>query len=161
MIGQYSLFSVCEEKPCVTLPFMNAPRGERSISRLNYIAWTIPTRAMKCRFTGTWSASFCWCGRGTFALSADGEEFLGKPGDCFFLPGGVIHGGKPEQCVYRCLVFGHGSLFAGQRRMPPQVCLHTGQRRHIFTYHPAGSPAAAWWTSCSEAWRRKGRAMNL
>ena len=79
---------------------------------------------------------------GTFALSADGEEFLGKPGDCFFLPGGVIHGGKPEQCVYRCLVFDMDRFLQDSAVCRRKFASTLGSDAHIFTYQPAGSPAA-------------------
>ena len=42
---------------------------------------------------------------GELALSVEGTEYAAHPGDCFFLPGGAIHGGSPDHCVYECLVF--------------------------------------------------------
>lgn len=41
---------------------------------------------------------------GTFSLSLDGEVFCILPGQCVFIPSGTIHGGTPQNCVYRCLV---------------------------------------------------------
>lgn len=43
--------------------------------------------------------------KGQFTLFADGKRYPGHGGDCFFLPGGVLHGGTPQSCVYDCLVF--------------------------------------------------------
>lgn len=42
---------------------------------------------------------------GELSLSVEGENSRVKAGECVFVPGGAIHGGTPQNCVYRCLVF--------------------------------------------------------
>lgn len=42
---------------------------------------------------------------GTLYLHIDDEEIAGKAGDTFFIHGGAIHGGVPENCIYECVVF--------------------------------------------------------
>lgn len=43
--------------------------------------------------------------RGSFELSLDGEKTVMTQGDCAVINGGVVHGGKPDDCIYECLVF--------------------------------------------------------
>lgn len=47
---------------------------------------------------------FVFIVEGVLHLSIDGVAFDLKKGDCAFVPGGAIHGGTPENCVYECLV---------------------------------------------------------
>lgn len=42
---------------------------------------------------------------GSFAISLDEEEFTAKKGDVIFIPGGMLHAGIPEHCIYECIVF--------------------------------------------------------
>lgn len=77
---------------------------------------------------------------GSLALSVDGEEFLGTPGDCFFVPGGAIHGGKPDACVYNCLVFDMERFLQDSAVCRRRFAETLGSDAHIFTRHPAGSP---------------------
>ena len=79
---------------------------------------------------------------GTLALSVDGEEFLGKPGDCFFLPSGAIHGGKPDSCFYKCLVFDMERFLQDSSVCRRKFASTLGSEAHIFTSHPAGSSTA-------------------
>lgn len=43
--------------------------------------------------------------QGRLTLSVDGIRQDSSAGDCFLLPGGVMHGGTPKDGVYECLVF--------------------------------------------------------
>ncbi|WMJ22635.1 AraC family transcriptional regulator [Paludicola sp. MB14-C6] len=42
---------------------------------------------------------------GVLTLSLDGESIVLTNGDCAFINGGVIHGGIPQNCIYKCVVF--------------------------------------------------------
>lgn len=42
---------------------------------------------------------------GSFTLSLDHEALALDAGESVFLPGGIIHGGTPHDCVYECIVF--------------------------------------------------------
>lgn len=42
---------------------------------------------------------------GEFSLSLGGENLELRTGESAFLPGGIIHGGTPHNCVYECIVF--------------------------------------------------------
>ncbi len=48
---------------------------------------------------------------GEFRLMLADEELSARRGDSFFIPGGAIHGGTPENCIYECLVFDLDLLF--------------------------------------------------
>ena len=80
--------------------------------------------------------------KGSLALSVDGEVFHGKPGDCFFLPSGAIHGGKPELCVYHCIVFDMDRFLQDRAVCRRKFAATLGSEAHIFTFHPAGSSTA-------------------
>lgn len=41
---------------------------------------------------------------GCFKLSLDGNEIALKKGDVALIPGNVVHGGSPENCIYECIV---------------------------------------------------------
>lgn len=43
--------------------------------------------------------------KGSFPLSLGSETKQLQENECLFIPGGVIHGGSPEDCIYECLVF--------------------------------------------------------
>lgn len=43
--------------------------------------------------------------QGVLHLSVDGTGYELHPGDCMLLADGSIHGGRPENCVYECVVF--------------------------------------------------------
>lgn len=47
---------------------------------------------------------------GFLNLKMDDEEITAGPGDILFINEGVIHGGKPENCIYECVVFDMKSL---------------------------------------------------
>ncbi|MDE6202456.1 MAG: AraC family transcriptional regulator [Lachnospiraceae bacterium] len=49
--------------------------------------------------------------KGEFRLMLADEELSAHCGDSFFIPGGAIHGGTPENCIYECLVFDLDLLF--------------------------------------------------
>ena len=54
---------------------------------------------------------------GSFRLTADRQEFHMNAGDSLLLPGGVLHGGTPENCIYECVVFHPRMLL-----VPAHVC---------------------------------------
>lgn len=43
--------------------------------------------------------------QGEFSLSLESESFLLHAGEAVFIPGGMIHGGVPQNCMYECVVF--------------------------------------------------------
>lgn len=42
---------------------------------------------------------------GYFHLIADGRQVTAQKGDLLLIPGGALHGGNAEECVYECIVF--------------------------------------------------------
>ncbi len=42
---------------------------------------------------------------GKFSLTLNDNVFILNEGESVFIPGGIIHGGTPENCVYQCAVF--------------------------------------------------------
>lgn len=48
---------------------------------------------------------------GTFRLMLADSEIVAGPGENFFIPSGILHGGMPESCIYECLVFDLDILF--------------------------------------------------
>lgn len=50
---------------------------------------------------------------GSFSLTIGGENHMLHDGDIAFIPSGVLHGGKPENCEYECVVFQTGLLLHG------------------------------------------------
>lgn len=49
---------------------------------------------------------------GTFHLTLNETHFSLSKGQSAVIPGGIIHGGKPNNCRYQCLVFSAGILYA-------------------------------------------------
>lgn len=43
--------------------------------------------------------------QGCFSLTVDEKAIMVQAGDVAFVPGGAVHGGTPEKCVYECIVF--------------------------------------------------------
>ena len=42
--------------------------------------------------------------KGSFSLLLDGESMELTAGESVFIPGGIIHGGTPQSCIYECVV---------------------------------------------------------
>lgn len=42
---------------------------------------------------------------GSFMAHLDEREFTAYPGDVIFIGNGVLHAGRPDHCVYECIVF--------------------------------------------------------
>lgn len=49
--------------------------------------------------------------KGTFRLVLSGMEIPVHPGESILIPGGALHGGTPDACIYECLVFDIDILF--------------------------------------------------
>ncbi|HIR46897.1 MAG TPA: AraC family transcriptional regulator [Candidatus Caccousia avicola] len=79
---------------------------------------------------------------GELALSVEGTEYAAHPGDCFFLPGGAIHGGSPDHCVYECLVFDMDRFLPESAVCRRKYAAALGDGSHIRTHLPANSRAA-------------------
>ncbi len=47
---------------------------------------------------------------GELSLNLNDNAYILRSGECMFLPSGIIHGGKPKECVYRCIVFSFEKL---------------------------------------------------
>ena len=80
--------------------------------------------------------------QGVLHLSADGTGYNLGPGDCVLLADGCIHGGRPENCVYECVVFDLERFLTGAGVCGQQLAalLQTGARLEAF--FAAGSQAA-------------------
>ncbi len=49
---------------------------------------------------------------GTLTLQLNGDACRMEAGDGIFIPGGIVHGGLAEGCIYQCLVFSPSLLYA-------------------------------------------------
>lgn len=47
---------------------------------------------------------------GKFYLTLDGKQYILEAGDSAWISDGTVHGGKPENCIYECVVFDLASL---------------------------------------------------
>ncbi len=52
---------------------------------------------------------------GSFRLTLDGTAFDLTAGQSVFMPGGIIHSGTPDNCVYECIVFSASMLYTTQK----------------------------------------------
>ena len=53
--------------------------------------------------------------KGSFTLHLNSAIFTLNEDGCAVIPGGIIHGGEPEKCVYECLVFSPSVLYTSQK----------------------------------------------
>ncbi len=53
--------------------------------------------------------------KGSFNIMLNESQFTLTKGQSAVIPGGIIHGGEPEDCTYQCLVFSSGILYAAQK----------------------------------------------
>ncbi|MDP4134220.1 MAG: AraC family transcriptional regulator [Bacillota bacterium] len=51
--------------------------------------------------------------KGRFNLRLNDRLFTVKGGDIIYVPGGILHAGEPENCIYHCVVFDAEELFRG------------------------------------------------
>ena len=58
---------------------------------------------------------------GTFPVTADGTDYMMHAGDCLLLPGGILHGGTPEECRYECIVFHPRMLLVSRHLCTPLI----------------------------------------
>ncbi|MBQ4574581.1 MAG: AraC family transcriptional regulator [Clostridia bacterium] len=49
---------------------------------------------------------------GSLTLQLNGESYRLEAGEGLFIPGGIVHGGIAERCIYQCLVFSPSLLYA-------------------------------------------------
>lgn len=52
---------------------------------------------------------------GHFQLTADGLQVDAQKGDLLIIPGGALHGGVAEDCVYECVVFNMNLLLSNNK----------------------------------------------
>ena len=74
--------------------------------------------------------------QGSFLVTADGTDYRMNEGDCLLLPGGMLHGGTPENCHYECVVFHPRMLLVSRHLCAPviqQMINHTiSLRQNLF-----------------------------
>lgn len=80
--------------------------------------------------------------QGVLHLSVDGTGYELGPGDCMLLADGSIHGGRPENCVYECVVFDLERFLTGAAVCGQQLAglLQSGARMEAF--FAVNAPAA-------------------
>ena len=71
---------------------------------------------------------------GELYLQVDDAEFLGKTGDSFFIPGGMIHSAVPNHCHYECIVF-NMEFFLKEKRADYKYLLSFIQYQRILQIH--------------------------
>lgn len=75
---------------------------------------------------------------GNFSLSLDGKNFELGAGESAFLPGGVVHGGTPHDCIYECMVFDMDRFLQGSTICWERYAADLGRGELIRTHFPAG-----------------------
>lgn len=53
--------------------------------------------------------------KGSFTVILNGNSYELKEGESVFIPGGIIHGGTPKNCLYEVIVFFPSIMFATQK----------------------------------------------
>lgn len=53
--------------------------------------------------------------KGSFTVILNGNSYELKEGESVFVPGGIIHGGTPKNCLYEVIVFFPSIMFATQK----------------------------------------------
>ncbi|NLK39546.1 MAG: AraC family transcriptional regulator [Clostridiales bacterium] len=51
---------------------------------------------------------------GEFYMVLNGKSLTAREGDLILMPGGMLHGGYPKECIYECIVFDMQTLFNPQ-----------------------------------------------
>ncbi len=59
--------------------------------------------------------------KGKFHLTIDGRSIIACEQDVLFIPGGTLHGGVPEDCVYECIVFDLRLLLSNNKICNKQI----------------------------------------
>lgn len=63
--------------------------------------------------------------KGILELQLNSEQFSFNSGDIIYIPGGVLHGGLPHDCVYNCIVFSEKTLFKSAPALSEEALHHT------------------------------------
>lgn len=74
---------------------------------------------------------------GRFFLTIDEESFSLSAGDTVYIAPGRLHGGKPEQCVYACIVFDAHQLLKTNAFCRPLITDVESRRVDILPRFPA------------------------
>lgn len=78
---------------------------------------------------------------GNFSLTLDGTAFELAAGDSAFIPGGLVHGGTPHNCIYECIVFDLERFLQGSAVYQKRYSAELGSGETIRTRFPADSKA--------------------
>ena len=76
---------------------------------------------------------------GNLSLSLDGETLGLSAGESAFLPGGIVHGGTPHDCIYECVVFDMDRFLQDSTICRQRYAAELGSGEHIQTRFPQGS----------------------
>ena len=88
----------------------NLPRGSRAFPASFYrVSKEHPRYEMPLHWH--MEEELIWVEEGRLTLWIDHEQMRLKRGEAALIPGGALHSGKPEECIYHCLVFDNGLLF--------------------------------------------------
>lgn len=74
---------------------------------------------------------------GRFSITIDEESFLLAAGDAVYIAPGRLHGGKPECCVYECVVFDAHQLMKTNASCRPLITDVESRRVDILPCFPA------------------------
>ena len=98
---------------------------------------------------------------GQFSMTIDEETFLLAAGDAVYIAPGRLHGGKPENCVYECIVFDMHQLMKTNAFCRPLMTDIESRQVDIFPVSPSMRMRCARWWSISSvplpSGRRDGR----
>lgn len=74
---------------------------------------------------------------GQFPITLNGSEYFVSPGECIFIPSGILHGGTPKNCTYECLVFNLEAVTQEIRIGRQEIQQLTNHDIQIESYYPA------------------------
>ncbi len=77
--------------------------------------------------------------KGSYTFYLNDQEITASEGDVVFIDHGVIHGGKPDHCVYQCVVFAPRPLLPSTETCRNMMRKLISSHTYIPPYFPKGS----------------------
>ncbi len=102
-----------------------------------YVDETHPNYEMPFHWHRELEISYIISGSYTFYLNDD--VITAHPGDVVFIESGVIHGGKPDNCIYECIVFNPKPLLPNIEACKKSVYSLINSDTHIHPLFLSGS----------------------
>lgn len=93
---------------------------------------------------------------GRLHLTLDGRRYVAGPGDIYFLPEGILHGGAPVVCLYECLVFDLHAVLEGNQICKKEIAPLLRREKQVrLHFSAADRETAPWVNRMMEAMKRR------